>query len=162
MEQRRRTRSEASKPQLPTSDPRQTPIPGEPFGKPNGLYCEVCKGPQFDTDGGPSCSQGHGGANGLTRAEVDALPKVDTSVGPNIFSTQDRGEKVAVTWGEEMIRIADFTNCHVGPFYGETTVREGETRLDAMRRLRDELAQLAEEERRRKVQSFMKFLKPNG
>lgn len=31
----------------------------------NGDRCSVCGEPQFDTEGGPSCPQGHGGAPAL-------------------------------------------------------------------------------------------------
>jgi hypothetical protein len=39
----------------------------EPLDAPvkNGLLCSVCKGPQFEVNGGVSCVNGHGGAEGL-------------------------------------------------------------------------------------------------
>jgi hypothetical protein len=51
----------------------------------------------------------------------------------------DVGDKVSYTWGEEMYRFGDFNNCKVGSFYGETTIREGETRAHAMARLQRDI-----------------------
>ena len=40
--------------------------------KPNGLYCSVCGKPQVETPSGPTCVNSHGGADGLTPAELKA------------------------------------------------------------------------------------------
>src|SRR5882762_2382980 len=43
----------------------------EEFGRIlNGLYCEVCGLPQWDTYGGSLCGAGHGGVDGLAEDEA--------------------------------------------------------------------------------------------
>lgn len=42
--------------------------------KPNGLLCSVCKGVQYDSPGGATCEQGHGGVGG-----VEPHPTIRTS-----------------------------------------------------------------------------------
>lgn len=37
---------------------------------PNGLFCDLCFGPQFTTPSGASCKEGHGGVPGITEVEV--------------------------------------------------------------------------------------------
>lgn len=67
----------------------------------------------------------------------------------------DPRETVTVTWGEEIFTPRQYHSFRVGPFSGTTVVREGETRVDAGRRLRRELKALAEEDRLDKHRSYL-------
>lgn len=49
---------------LPSGTPSDAPSVYPP-GTPLGTACSVCREPQFATDGGPSCVNGHGGAEPL-------------------------------------------------------------------------------------------------
>ena len=81
-----------------------------------------------------------------TKSEVPPDP-----TGPNVFPTQDQGEAIEVTWGEVLIPVAPYTNFRHGPFQGTTTVRAGESRADAYRRLSKDLEGAAEESFGRKL-----------
>jgi hypothetical protein len=72
---------------------------------------------------------------------------------------RDVGEKVAYTWGESMYRVADFCNFKVGPFYAETTVREGETRAHALARLQRDVDGQADIMVAAKRDSYLKALR---
>lgn len=48
----------------PSAPSGGTPAPSVAV-TPNGLYCEVCGSPQFNTPSGATCENGHGGVNGL-------------------------------------------------------------------------------------------------
>lgn len=70
----------------------------------------------------------------------------------------DVGEMVSYTWGEEMFRFGDFSNCKVGPFVGETRIREGETRAHAIARLQREVDGQAKIARDAKLDDYLKAI----
>ena len=47
---------------------------------PTGTRCSVCKEPQFTTPGGPSCKNGHGGADALDETKEDPGPPCATGI----------------------------------------------------------------------------------
>ncbi len=67
-------------------------------------------------------------------------------------------ETVSYTWGEEMIRVSEFTNARVGPFTATTVVRPDESPSQALSRLSYEVSAMAERERERKVRGFLEAL----
>ena len=69
-------------------------------------------------------------------------------------------QSVSYTWGEEKITPikGSFSTCSVGPFSATGSVRHGETIPQACQRIAKEVSQAAEEERDRKLQSFMRKL----
>jgi uncharacterized Zn finger protein (UPF0148 family) len=69
--------------------------------------------------------------------------------------TDDVGEEVTVTWGEETFQPVQFNTFHVGPFTTNTRVRPGETRVQAMERAYAELEAFAEEIFERKKKAYV-------
>lgn len=51
---------------------------GHDAGRTNGLYCAVCGEPQIETTSGATCSNGHGGAEGISKPN-QAISKDDES-----------------------------------------------------------------------------------
>jgi hypothetical protein len=45
----------------------------------NGLLCAACKAPQYDTPGGATCPNGHGGADGIPAPDADDVPAPDAA-----------------------------------------------------------------------------------
>lgn len=65
------------------------------------------------------------------------------------------GDEVEVTWAEEMYgKQGTFSSYRVGPFRIKGRVMTGETRLAAMKRLMDDLAEIAKAERERARAAF--------
>lgn len=64
-------------------------------------------------------------------------------------------ETVKVTWGAELVTPYKFHTCLVGPFEVTASVREGETVIDATKRVYKELAKFAEEVREEKLKSYV-------
>jgi hypothetical protein len=48
--------------------------------KPNGLLCSICRKPQFETPGGETCENGHGGADGVP---IESEPKINSGANLN-------------------------------------------------------------------------------
>lgn len=68
----------------------------------------------------------------------------------------EEGLEVHYTKGEEMYgKPGQFSTYRVGPFSSSTTVRPGETRVDALRRLSKEMNEFFDEERERAKQAFL-------
>jgi hypothetical protein len=86
------------------------------------------------------------------------LPKLVPAHLPTIaaFGGEDVGEEITATSGEEMYgKQGSFSSYRVGPLSLKTTVRPGETKLDAYRRLRADLAMMMAEERVAKRDEFV-------
>lgn len=73
---------------------------------------------------------------------------------PAAAPAETTDELVTVTWGEEQFQPVPFNHFKVGPYSVQGKVRVGETRADAARRLANELAAFAIEQRRIKAESF--------
>lgn len=86
---------------------------------------------------------------------VDLIPRV-TNV---LTASPDAPETVRYEWGEESIQLAPFSTVRVGPFASTTNVLAGETREQALSRLRDQVVAFAEGERKRKIRSYLDALK---
>ncbi len=70
----------------------------------------------------------------------------------------DVGETVSATWGEELYSPQQFCTFRVGSFTRTTKIREGETALDAKRRIYAEMRQMAEDERHEKMSIYLEAL----
>lgn len=70
-------------------------------------------------------------------------------------------ETVTVTWGKELCSPKQFHTYEVGPYSATTTVREGETLVQAAARLMKDLDAIAAPERLRKRDAFLAALKGN-
>lgn len=68
------------------------------------------------------------------------------------------GELVSATWGEELFTPKQFNSFRLGPFSGSTTVRPGEDRGEAFRRLYAELEAHAEEAFEKKKRDYLRRL----
>lgn len=73
----------------------------------------------------------------------------------NNVSVAASGETVDVTFGEELYTPQQYFSFRVGPYRGTTTVRPGETRVQAGERLYAELSALADKERTKKMNVFL-------
>lgn len=73
-------------------------------------------------------------------------------------------QSVTFVWGEEKITPikGSFSMCSVGPFSMTSNVRHGETPAQAYSRVAREVEQMAEQQRDRKLQSFLKKLMQVG
>ena len=67
-------------------------------------------------------------------------------------------ETVTVVWGEELFSPQRFHTFTAGPFTATGRVREGETTTMAMARLLGEVTVVAEQERARKIASYMRMV----
>lgn len=76
-------------------------------------------------------------------------------------SGDDATSMQTATWAEELITPVQFNHIKVGPFTATGYPREGETEIMCLARLNNELASFAEQERSRKIQSFVVAL-PKG
>lgn len=89
-----------------------------------------------------------------------AMPS--TNVSSSAF-IQAVGDEVTYTLGKEMYRVTEFCTFDVGPISATTRVRERETALQALERVRNDVEAFAESERIRKRDSYMatwKGIKP--
>lgn len=68
----------------------------------------------------------------------------------------DVGEEVTYVLGKEMYRVTEFCTFDVGPYSATTRVRENETRIDAINRLREELEMAAEIDRVKRRDSYIR------
>lgn len=75
-----------------------------------------------------------------------------------VVAVQDVGEEVTFVYGKEMYRVTEFCTFDVGPFSATTKIRSGETRIDALLRLRAELEAAAEVERAKKRDGYIQTL----
>lgn len=60
----------------------------------NGLACSVCGKPQHTTPGGPSCENGHGGADGVDLSPQPAPPSIVDALSPTFFHGGEAREGV--------------------------------------------------------------------
>jgi hypothetical protein len=75
-------------------------------------------------------------------------------IGPNVFPDGDQDESVTVVLGEIKLQPKQFNVITIGPFSTTTRVRPGETRNDAARRARAQLAVVQREEFDRVMKMF--------
>lgn len=149
------------------------------------LYCSVCRLAQFDAPNGagPTCTKGHGGAEGVTAAQLRAKESIDIKQdfkdhNPVVTSqlttpekieklvTSERqvgpmngalaGQTVTVVWGKELYSPKQFHTYEVGPFTATTTVIPGETFERAAERAMEDLRRFADAERERKRAAYLK------
>lgn len=162
----------------------QSKAPGGPLPWPSSLRCPHCQELQLsdklkDLPGGAKACQRCGAAlshlNGpAAGAPVSApstpapAPRKDeprpggdsrftTPSSPVSFAVSplDVGETVTATWGEELYTPQQFFAFRVGPFMRSTKIREGETAVDAKRRIEAELEEMARIERTKKMSIFL-------
>jgi hypothetical protein len=120
------------------------------------LYCEDCSSPQFESPGGETCANGHGGAAGLTAADLrkrERVVKTRAGAEPRERLAPEgalAGQSVTVVWGKELYSPRQFHTYEVGPFTATTAVLPGETIAGAAARAMGDLRQFAEQERERK------------
>ena len=130
--------------------------------------CSDCGMPQFQTPSGPTCGNGHGGAEGLPRGSFTTpLPTTEPrgSVPVSVATDIPRGEPVAgatsvtIHWGEEKYGIqGSYSSCSVGPFSLTVQVLP-EHDLDAVLKAASAtLERFAQAERERKMQTFLEKL----
>ena len=82
----------------------ETPVVDTTAGQTyNGLCCVVCGEPQFETKYGPSCKNGHGGADGTEKATPDSQP-----VGDGGDSDHNQLGSDMMSFLEEDDALADF------------------------------------------------------
>jgi hypothetical protein len=92
--------------------------------------------------------------------EEFANPQKEGPIGRLIENLEEsEGEEVSVTWGAEKYSPVQYQVCEVGPLFGKTVIRKGETRKRAAMRLHQELAEIGAELRRSKVEEFLEGLK---
>jgi hypothetical protein len=98
---------------------------------------------------------------GHTGAEVVDSPskakKVKPAAGSQMMPERD-GLRVHVEWGESMFRVADFSSFRVGPISMTFTVQPGTSVSDAVRRARQEMKKLADEEFDQKLEWYREKL----
>jgi hypothetical protein len=100
---------------------------------------------------------------GETRADIaPPEPKSVTNVtnivhkpSPYPAVDSDVGEEVTYTMGKEMYRVAEFCTFDVGPHVAHTRVRPGETRHNALERLRAEMEAFAHVDRIKRRDEFI-------
>jgi hypothetical protein len=95
--------------------------------------------------------------------EVGASPETRDAVGRVIANhTEDVGQSVEVSWGEELFQPLQFNTFRVGPFKAHTVVRKGESVAQAMLRLHAEMDRVAREIRDKKTDEYIAALKKIG
>jgi hypothetical protein len=106
---------------------------------------------------------GIGTTIGVTGTPIPEKTSLHENPGLNqIFakSAESEGEEVDVTWPEEIYgKPGSFSSYRVGPFNSKSRVRAGETRPQAMRRVLDELAQVAAYARTEAKREFLGHFK---
>jgi hypothetical protein len=74
----------------------------------------------------------------------------------------DEGQTVKAVWGAEYFQIVQYNGFTVGPFEATTTVRDGETVVDALLRLHADLAAAAVPIRTAKANTHVEELRRLG
>jgi hypothetical protein len=128
--------------------------------------CVVCGERVTITTLGRFYPCGHDG-RAIEPVNVEAPPLPEPtdkgrSTSPASANAEESGESVSVTYGPELFSPRQFNNFTVGPFVVQTTVRQGETRLQAMQRASDDLRQFASIEYQRKATDFIERLTKMG
>jgi hypothetical protein len=67
----------------------------------------------------------------------------------------DVGQEVTVTYGRELFAPVQYNNFECGPYSATSTIREGETRMGAMKRVLKDLEEFASSERQRKADAWL-------
>jgi hypothetical protein len=97
------------------------------------------------------------------RRPAPEVPRANDAVGRTIANhTEDVGQSVEVTWGEELFQPLQFNTFRVGPFRATTVVRKGESVAQAMLRMHVEMDRVAREIRDKKTEEYVAALKKIG
>ncbi len=83
-----------------------------------------------------------------------AARKAEGDAGPNVFPSGDEGETVTVEGGGYLFAPKQFNNLTTARFATTTRVRSGETRVDAMRRARAQIAIMEREDFEARLKVF--------
>jgi hypothetical protein len=75
-----------------------------PISQPIDTLCSICKLPQFDSPGGTTCINGHGGAEAFVSFQRPYI--VRPANGGNYYVTVDAAGKIVAQGTEELCRRA--------------------------------------------------------
>lgn len=137
-----------------TNPPDHFKCPWERCGKTSiGSECERIDRVSWKC---PSCGNALSHVNAF---DVKGVSKMLNSIRNGSPNAADVGEVVSGGLGEEVYTPRQYCTFKIAATMSQTTIRPGETRADAFRRLVSELEEVREEERSRRMKSFMAALK---